>query len=201
MQIVLDGAKGLKQNLEPLFPKAIFTLDVCHVVEKLWALGHHFHGEATEELKACVEEWKELVYGGRAAELVERLKTLLERVPRHGPGTKARRKALAAVIKYLEPRLAMMRYHEWRQQDLVLASGQVEGAVRHVVGERMDCAGMRWIPERAEPLLHLRCIELNGDWDEFITWTARRLQTMLIARQPVVIRTNQPLDCNFTQAV
>ncbi len=33
--IVLDGAQGLKQNLEPLFAGAICTLDVCHVVEKL----------------------------------------------------------------------------------------------------------------------------------------------------------------------
>lgn len=201
VQIVLDGAKGLKHNLERLFPKAIFTLDVCHVVERLWALGHHFHGEATEELKACVEEWKELLYGGRETELIERLQTLLKQEPRHGPGTKGRRQALAAQIKYLEPRLAMMRYHEWRQQDLVLASGQVEGAVRHVVGERLDCAGMRWIPGRAEALLHLRCIELNGDWDEFIAWTAGQHQAMLIARQTVLIRTNQPLDCNFTQAV
>ena len=51
VQIVLDGAKGLKHQLEPLFPNAIFTLDVCHVVEKLWALGHHFHAEGSEELK------------------------------------------------------------------------------------------------------------------------------------------------------
>ena len=201
VQIVLDGAKGLKQNLEPLFPKAIFTLDICHVVEKLWALAHHFHAEASEELKACVEAWKELLYGGREAELVQRLQTLLTHVPRHGPGTKGRRRALEVLIKYLEPRLAMMRYHEWRHQDLVLASGQVEGAVRHVVGERLDCAGMRWIPGRAEALLHLRCIELNGDWDEFIAWSARQRQTMLNARQAVQIRTNQPLDCNFTQAV
>jgi hypothetical protein len=41
------------------------------------------------------------------------------------------------------PRLEMMRYREWIEQDLVIASGQVEGAVRDVVGERMDCAGMR----------------------------------------------------------
>ena len=200
VQIVIDGAKGLQQNLEPLFPRAIFTLDVCHVIEKLWDLGHHFHGEATEELKACVEEWKERVYAGRVAELVERWQQLLEQVPRQGPGTKGKRKALAATIKYLKPRLAMMRYDEWRQQDLVLASGQVEGAVRHVVGERLDCAGMRWIPGRAEALLHLRCIELNGDWEEFINWAADQRQQQLIDRQVVLIRTNQPLTCEFTQA-
>ena len=27
---------------------------------------------------------------------------------------------------------------------------------------------MRWIKERAEALLQLRCIEINGDWDAFI---------------------------------
>ena len=32
--IVLDGAKGLRDNWEPLFPRAIFMWDVCHVVEK-----------------------------------------------------------------------------------------------------------------------------------------------------------------------
>ncbi len=65
VQIVVDGAKGLKGSMEPLFPKAIFTLDVCHVVEKLWALGHRFHKEGSEELKAWVEDLKELVYQGR----------------------------------------------------------------------------------------------------------------------------------------
>ena len=52
IQAVVDGAKGLKENLEQHFPRAIFTLDVCHVVEKLWELGHRFHAEGSEELKA-----------------------------------------------------------------------------------------------------------------------------------------------------
>lgn len=200
VQIVLDGAKGLKQKLEPLFPSAIFTLDVCHVVERLWALAHHFHPEASPELAACADEWKGLVYAGRVAELVDRLRWLLARVSPTGPGTKGKRAALAATLKYLEPRLAMMRYHEWRAADLVLASGQVEGAVRHVVGERLDGSGMRWIPGRAEAVLHLRCIELNGDWEPFIAWAAECRQAQLTARQAVQIRTNQPLTREWTQA-
>ena len=194
VQIVMDGAKGLRENVEPLFPQAILTLDVCHVVEKLWELGHRFHKEGSEALNAWVEDFKTLVYQGRAAKLLEQLKTLLKQVPMHGPGTKGRRQALKQVIGYLEPRLKMMRYREWIKQDLVIASGQVEGAVRHVVGERMDCAGMRWIPERAEALLHLRCIELNGDWEQFITWAYQRYQEQLHDRQAVQIRTNQPME-------
>ena len=194
VQIVLDGAKGLKEKLETLFPNAILTLDVCHVVEKLWDLGHHYHKEGSAELKAWVEDLKELVYQGRAAVLVKRLEALLKQVPMHGPGTKGRRAALTKLIGYLTPRLEMMHYREWRSQDLVIASGQVEGAVRHVVGERMDCAGMRWIPQRAEALLHLRCIELNGDWEEFIAWAYQRYHDQLRDRQAVQIRTKQLME-------
>ena len=194
VQIVVDGAKGLKENLEQEFPLAIFTLDVCHVVEKLWEVGHRFHAEGSEALKAQVEEWKELVYQGRAATLAERLESQWKQVPQHGPGTRGKREALRKLIGYLEPRLRMMKYDEWIKQDLVIASGQVEGAVRHVVGERMDCAGMRWIPQRAEALLHLRCIELNGDWDQFIAWAYHRYHAQIQKREAVQIRTDEPME-------
>jgi hypothetical protein len=194
VQIVLDGAKSLKDYLEPLFPNALFTLDVCHVVEKLWSVGRRFHKEGSEELKAWVEDLKTLVYGGRAAELVERLRGYGRQVSLHGPGTKGRRDALEQLIGYLEPRLAMMRYQEWLDQDLVIATGQVEGAVRHVVGERLDCAGMRWTQGKAEPLLHLRCIELNGDWDRFFAWVHQRHLEQLRRRHRVRILTDQPMQ-------
>jgi hypothetical protein len=193
VQIVLDGASGLKDNLEPLFPQAIFTLDVCHVVEKLWSLGRHFHKEGSEELKAWVEELKTLLYGGQAAALVERLQRWLRQVPLHGPGTKGRRKALSALLGYMEPRLTMMRYDEWRQQDLVIATGQVEGAVRHVVGERMDCGGMRWLQGKGEALLQLRCIELNGDWDKFAVWLQSQNRAKLRKRRPTRILTDKAI--------
>jgi hypothetical protein len=193
IQIVLDGAKGLKHRLKPLFPKAIFTLDVQHVVEKLWALGHHFHKEGSEELKEWVEELKTLVYDGKTKTLLKRLQQWLKQTSNHGPGTKGRRKALTTLIGYLKPRVRMMRYGTWIKQDLVIASGQVEGAVRYLVGERFDCAGMRWRQDKAEALLHLRCIELNNDWEEFVTWFQRKTQTRLNKGKRHKVLTNQPL--------
>lgn len=198
VQIVIDGAKGLRHQLERQFPKAIFTLDVCHVVEKLWALAHHFHKEGSDELKALVEEWKALVYAGKAKTLLRRLQKLLRQVPKHGPGTKGRRTALEKLIGYVKPRLDMMRYAEWMKKDLVIATGQVEGAVRHLVGERFDCAGMRWIQGKAEALLHLRCIELNGDWLSFVNWFQSHTQTRLKTNHRRKILTNQPLQLTDT---
>lgn len=193
VQLVMDGAKGLRQNLEPLFPGAIVTLDICHVVEKLWALGHRFHQEGSAALTAWVEELKALLYGGQAAALVERLQEYQRHVPVHGPGTKGRRHGLRKLIGYLTPRLEMMRYAEWLKKDLVIGSGQVEGAARHVVGERLDCAGMRWLQGKGEAVLQLRCIELNGDWQRFCTWVQAQNRARLEQRERVRILTDQPM--------
>lgn len=193
VQIVVDGAKSLQDRLEALFPKAIVTLDVCHVVERLWKLGRHFHPEGSAALAAWVDELKALVYAGRAAALVERLRKLHRETPLHGPGTKGRRTALGKQIYYFERRLTMMQYDHWLAQDLVIASGQVEGAVRQLVGERLDCSGMRWVPGKAEAVLQLRCIELNGDWDKFVKWFQHRTQSRLNKGKRHKILTDQPL--------
>ena len=104
-----------------------------------------------------------------------------------------RRQTLNELIGYLEKRLDMMRYGEWIEKDLVIASGQVEGAVRHLVGERFDCAGMRWTQAKAEALLHLRCIELNGDWQKYVAWFQGKTLRRLKRGQGVRVMTNQPL--------
>ena len=193
VQIVLDGVVSLKSDLEALFPKAIFTVDICHVVERLWSLGRHFHPEGSDALTEWVEDFKAFLYADQAPELLDVFRDLLRQVPVHGPGTKGRREALAEMIGYMGKRLPMMQYETWLKQDLVIATGQVEGTVRQLVGERFDCAGMRWLQEKAEPLLHLRCIELNGDWQHFYAWTQRGLKRRLIRGGRVKVLTDQPL--------
>ena len=193
VQIVIDGAKSLKHRMKELFPNAIFTLDVCHVVERLWTLGHHFQAEGSAELKAWVEDLTALVYAGKTKALLKRLKKLRRDVSARGPGTKARRQALTKQIGYLESREDMMQYGEWIKKDLVIASGQVEGTVRHLVGERFDCAGMRWVKGKAEALLHLRCIELNGDWEEFTTWFEQKKRAQLRKEHRHRVLTDKPL--------
>jgi hypothetical protein len=67
-----------------------------------------------------------------------------------------------------------MRYDELIAQDLEVSSGPVEGAVKYIVGRRCDHGGMRWIKERSEAILQLRCIELNGNWDDFVDYVHDR---------------------------
>ena len=85
-----------------------------------------------------------------------------------------------------------MDYGRLRADDLVIASGVVEGAARYVVGERLDISGMRWIEERAEAVLLLRCVEVNGDWDAFMGWSQERRGQELGRGQVVQIRSKTP---------
>jgi hypothetical protein len=193
VQIVMDGAKRLRTALEEKFPQAIFTLDVWHVVERLWAVGRHYHKEGSDKLEEFVDELKALLYEKTAEELVKRLQQLLQQVPPNGPGTKGRRQILKKTINYINRRLDMMHYQEWLEKDLVISTGQVEGTVRQLVGERFDCAGMRWLKGKAEALLHLRCIELNGDWQKFVNWFQRKNQGHLQKGERRRVLTDKPL--------
>ena len=84
------------------------------------------------------------------------------------PATKFRREKLTAVRRYIDKRVAHMNYDELLARDLELGTGPVEGAIKNLMGRRMDHGGMRWIKERAEAVLQLRCIEANGDWEAFV---------------------------------
>ena len=53
---------------------------------------------------------------------------------------------------------------------------------------------MRWTQGKAEPLLQLRCIELNGDWDSFFIWARQGYHEQLRQRQPIKILTDRPID-------
>jgi hypothetical protein len=54
--------------------------------------------------------------------------------------------------------------------------------VKHVIAKRFDNGSMRWIRERAETLLQLRCIEVNGDWDRFVEFVHKEVARRLRAK-------------------
>jgi hypothetical protein len=192
VQIVLDGEICLEQRMRKAFPKAIVTLDIRHVQEKLWEVGRMYEKEGSEELEQWMEPMQEWLYEGEIEKILERLKELEKKVGKQGPGTKTKRRKLAEVRGYIEKRKAMMEYGKRREEDMVIASGVVEGAARYVIGERMDNSGMRWIEERAEAVLLLRCIEVNGDWDCFWEWAQQQRSEELRLGKPVQIRSELP---------
>ncbi|MCG8556530.1 MAG: hypothetical protein MJD61_14760 [Proteobacteria bacterium] len=68
------------------------------------------------------------------------------------------------------------RYGRLRRRDLAISTGIVEGGLKHIVARRCDHGGMRWIPERAQAVVQLRCIVVNGDWEAFDNFVHERLR-------------------------
>lgn len=194
IHIVVDGEKCLGNGLKERFAQASFALDIRHVEEKLWDMGRVLFKGEMDEVEAWVEARKSQLYGGQVEALIAELKTLLDSLSKRAKRDQHKREELASLIQYLEPRIDMMNYQQLIEQDLVIASGVVEGAARYVVGERMDCSGMRWIPGRAEALLHLRCIELNGQWEPFFEWAYERWRSKLKQAEKIRVQTDQPID-------
>jgi hypothetical protein len=192
VQVVFDGEECLEQRCRGLFRGAILTLDIRHAQEKLWEVGRLFHREGSAGLSRWVEGLEALLYKGHVRTLLQRLEQELRGVSRRGPGTKGKRQVLTKVIGYLEARVKLMDYGRWRAGDLVIATGVVEGAARYVVGERLDNSGMRWIEERAEAVLLLRCIEVNGNWEDFTRWSQEQRGQQLQRGEVVQIRSKEP---------
>lgn len=60
-----------------------------------------------------------------------------------------------------------MKYNEYLARGYPIGSGVVEGARRHLVKDRMEQTGMRWVVEGAQAVLSLRAIYVNEDWNTF----------------------------------
>jgi len=177
IQIVTDGDEDFERYVREFFRGAKHTLDIIHAVEYLWKAGACLYKEGSEELAAWVEEMKDLLYAGRTLKLVNELSRRVGSIPRRGKANRVKRERLDKIAGYLGIRRKMMRYDQLRREDYEIATGMVEGAVKHVIAKRFDNGSMRWIRERAEALLQLRCIEINGDWDSFLSFVERRLET------------------------
>ncbi len=185
VQFIADGADTLWELQKEFFPDAEVCLDWVHAVEKLWDCGKAVNrGSRTKRqpLESWVHEQKKLLRQGKLTQVLATLRAALDRTPATGPGNKFRRKVLEDTIKHFTKNQARMRYHRLRRQGLVIGSGLIEGTVRHLVGMRLDGPGMRWGRARAEAVLHLRCVLLNGLWADFESYLARRPHLRLASK-------------------
>jgi hypothetical protein len=189
---IADGADVLWALQQEFFPGAEVCLDWFHVVEKLWSAGKAIcRGSRRHRarLEAWVAEQKKRLRRGDVAEMIAEIEHALNTTASTGPGNKYRREVLASTHGHLIKNAARMQYAKLRRQDLDIGSGVVEGAVRHLVGVRLDGPGMRWGRDRAEAVLHLRCVLINGLWEDFTRYLAA-LPAFRLRARPVPTRTH-----------
>lgn len=197
IQFVSDGDEDFRTYLKEYFGaygkhELILTIDLPHVMEYIWKAGSAHFSEGSDELAEWANKQKTRLLESRADLVLKELKKLFDGIPRSGPGNKSRKQRTEKAINYISANIDRMNYQYYSDADLELASGAVEGAINHVIAVRMDHGGMRWIVERAEAVLQLRCILINGDWDTFIDWVQQQLEWKFEGEPSTKILRNQP---------
>jgi hypothetical protein len=92
-------------------------------------------------------------------------------------GTK--RETLQNTIRYYNNNQTLMKYDEYLEKGYPIASGVIEGGVRHLVKDRMERTGMRWHIDGAQAMLNTRSAYINGEWDETFEYYIQEQQTRL----------------------
>ncbi len=81
--------------------------------------------------------------------------------------TAGQRHGADACVRYLTGKHELLRYDQALAAGWPIATGVIEGACRHLIGDRMDITGARWGLQGAEAILTLRAVISNGDFDDY----------------------------------
>ena len=160
---LLDGERALWEVRQSFWADTIGILDLFHVLERLWLAAYCFHPEGSQAAAAFVSARLRMLLEGKVGYVIGGLRQMLTK-HRLSAGKK---KVLNRVIGYYENNREQMHYDEYLAAGYPIGSGVAEGACRHLVKDRLEQTGMRWVLEGAQAMLHLRATYLNGDWEAF----------------------------------
>jgi hypothetical protein len=161
-----DGEQALHDRQSEYLPEqTVCILDLFHVMERLWKTAWCFFEEKTQKRQAhqWVEERLKRLLEGKVDTVIRGMRYQATQRGLKGPKRKTVRDAAA----YFERNRDRMKYDAYLAAGYPIGSGVVEGACRHLVKDRMERTGMRWLPSGAQAMLDLRATYLNGEWDAF----------------------------------
>lgn len=181
---VMDGQRSLWTTRKKYLPgeDVVEVLDLLHVTSRRWEAAYLFHAEGSDEAADFVRNRLLRILRGEAGYVVGGLRQM---------GTKHRFRAsklakLTTICNYFQHNQQRMRYDDYLRKGYPIASGVIEGACRHVIKDRMERAGMRWIVEGAQAMLDLRSTYINGQWSDFQAYRIHRERQRLYPQRGVL---------------
>ena len=166
-----DGAEALQKRVLEKCPAFVLVLDIIHASEYLWDAANALLGETHPERNAWVREQLLQMLSGKTANVIQTLQELSQD-PSLSP---VQRQTLHTTIGYYQRNLPHMRYDQYLARGWPIGTGVVEGACGHLIKDRFEQSGMRWTPVGAQPLLDLRAVRINDDWDAYHDFRRQRL--------------------------
>ena len=154
VEFVSDGAEGIWQLQEMIFPQAKKRLDLYHSKCKIGERMKQAYGGSPKK-EAIEEQMQEYLEKGMVEEAMSYLR---KRVPR----TESKKQAAKKLLGYLERhRERIPNYEKVKEEGGTVSSGLMEKANDLVVCRRMKEGEMHWTREGAAPVIARRQQFLN----------------------------------------
>ena len=173
--VLTDGERALQIRVCRIMKGVILILDLLHVLEKLWDVGHTLYGEGSDKAEKFVRERALRILRGQVSQVVKGLRQIVTKRKLNG----SRKKKLLNVANYFYTNRPRMCYDAYLAHGLPIASGSVEGACKNLIKDRMERSGMRWSANMAEAMVKMRATYLSGDFDEYWDYHVREDQKRL----------------------
>lgn len=134
---------------------------VNQTIERMLRLKQHT--DCLELVLPFVRQRLPQVLQGQVTTVVRGLKRLAAKNKLNS----VKKKSLARICGYLYKNRHRMRYDEYWSKGYPIASGVIEGACRHLVKDRLECAGMHWTLTGAQAMLDVGSVHIGGQWLAF----------------------------------
>jgi hypothetical protein len=165
---ISDGGGWCDTVAKTYFHDATRILDWYHLSEHVWEAGRALYPQDERAAKTWVRTCLDHLHDSSGIGLWRHLKRC--RAQRSGTSTEA----IDDLIGYLEPRLPITDYVNYRAAGYVIGSGMMESTCKQVVTQRLKGPGMQWSESGAVAMAALIIHRLNGTWEPF--WASRPLQ-------------------------
>ncbi len=177
--VLMDGQHSLWSDARVALKghQTVEILDLLHATSALWTIVHQFYQSGSDQALAAMQLFTHQLLNGQVRALLKKLSTLADA----NGLRKSKRRAFTKAWNYLHNHRNRMRYHRYLAAGYPIASGVIEGACRHVVKDRMERSGMRWVLDSAQAMLDLRCVVVNEQWDDFLQFRIARETRRLYA--------------------
>ena len=165
--MLVDGARHQLELIRTEAARRGITvhvlLDIVHVSEYVWTAAHAFHPPGTAEAEAWVAGHLITILHGQTARAAAEITAQARRARLRG----AKREAADVCVRYLTGHLDELGYDTALARGWPVATGAIEGACRHLIGDRLEITGARRGLAGAEAVLKLRALNHNGDFPEY----------------------------------
>lgn len=157
---IADGAKWIWKWVDAMYPESTQILDFYHAKEHLCQWANLAIKDAQRRSDWIHEQCFWLLNNG-----VDKVIENIKQAKTYGAAVV---KSRSVLIEYYTANKKRMQYKTYREHSLMIGSGPIEAAHRHVVQQRLKLSGQRWTKKGAQQIVNLRVAEKSNNWEKVI---------------------------------